>query len=81
MLLENQLFANNKKGLGFDEESVLKQTTNHFVGKKRVIPKCTNCGVIGHSENNCWYKHNHKTIKQFRKPNNTKINSLKYKKT
>ena len=79
-LLGNQLFANNRKGLGFDKAPISKQTTNHDVKARRVIPKCVKCGDIGHDENNCWNKRNHKTVKQFRKPNNTKTNFLKYKK-
>ena len=80
MLLGNQLFANNRKGLGFDKVSISKQTTNHGVKARSVIPKCIKCGNIGHDENNCWNERNHKTVKQFRNPNSSKTNFLKCKK-
>jgi len=78
MLLGNQLFANNRKGLGFDSETA--HTTNHFVRQRRFIPKCVICAEIGHSDNNCLYRNSHRTVNQFRKPNNPILNFVKYKK-
>jgi len=79
ILLGNQLFVNNRKGLGFGRETIPMQTTNHFVRQKRFIPKCTNYGEIGHSDDKCLYRNSHKTFKQFRKPNNPITISVKYK--
>jgi len=77
MLLGNQLFANNRKGLGFDREN--SHTTNQFVRPRRFIPKCVNCGEIGHSDINCLHKSRHRTVNQFRKPNNSILSSVKYR--
>jgi len=63
MLLGNQLFANNRKELGFDRET--SHTTNQFVRQRRFIPKCVNCGEIGHSDINCLHKNRHRTVKHF----------------
>jgi len=38
MLLGNQLYANNRKGLGFDKVHISKQSTNHIARKRSVTP-------------------------------------------
>ena len=78
VLLENQLFVNKRKGLGFAKVSKYEQTTNNTVKGKSVIPKCVKCGNIGHGKNNCRNIYKHKTVKQIWIPKSTNINGFKF---
>jgi len=46
MLLGNQLFTNNRKGLGFGKASVYKQTTSYTVRGRSVFPKCVIVAIL-----------------------------------
>jgi len=56
MLLGNQLFSNNRKGLGFGKTQV-----DDSAKGKSVFSRCVKCGIIGHSAENC--RHRNKNAK------------------
>jgi len=66
MLLENQLFANNKKGLGFGKT----QVDDNAKGKS-VFSRCVKCGIIGHSAENCSHRNKNTKFMQVWVPKNS----------
>lgn len=61
MLLGNQLYANNKKGLGFRKTHI---NMNNNAKGGSVFPKCIKCEKIGHSYEKCQNRNNNKKFIQ-----------------
>jgi len=66
MLLGNQLFANNRKGLGFGKT----QVDDNAKGKS-IFARCVKCGIIGHSAENCSHRNKNTKFMQVWVPKNS----------
>ena len=74
MLLDNQLYANNRKGLGFGKTKLKRIEINDTAKGRSLFPKCLGYGRIRHSYDKCWYRNKNKNFKQIWVPKGTIVN-------
>ena len=95
MLLGNQIFANNRKGLGFgksqDDDKGKSAARSEIIGNhvenhshrntkfNQVNSMCTFCREFGRNRNNCWNRPKHVKTIPIWVPKGTNIKSLKVK--